>query len=150
MEKKITKRDNYNYLMMLVDAAQSEGMIKEEGAYERLVQFINHELELMDKRTEKAKTYAKNKSAKAGDELADMALEALKEIGEVATIADIVEVINKNHENAGATSGKLAYRLNKLVEAGLAEKSDVVIKEEGKGSRKVNGYKAIVEVEVEE
>lgn len=150
MEKKITKRDNYNYLMMLVDAAQSEGMIKEEGAYERLVQFINHELELMDKRTEKAKTYAKSKSAKAGDELADMALEALKEIGDVATIADIVAVVNKNHENAGATSGKLAYRLNKLVEAGLAEKSDVVIKEEGKGSRKVNGYKAIVEEEVEE
>ena len=147
---KITKRDNYNTLLTLVNDAQSEGMLKAEGEYERLVEFINHEIELMDKRTEKAKTYAKNKSAKAGDELADMALEALKEIGDVATIADIVEVVNKNHENAGATSGKLAYRLNKLVEAGLAEKSDVVIKEEGKGSRKVNGYKAIVEGEVEE
>ena len=147
---KITKRDNYNTLLALVNDAQSEGMLKAEGEYERLVQFINHEIELMDKRTEKAKTYAKNKSAKAGDELADMALEALKEIGDVATIADIVEVVNKNYENAGATSGKLAYRLNKLVEAGLAEKSDVVIKEEGKGSRKVNGYKAIVEAEVEE
>ena len=147
---KITKRDNYNTLLALVNDAQSEGMLKAEGEYERLVQFINHEIELMDKRTEKAKTYAKNKSAKAGDELADMALEALKEIGDVATIADIVEVVNKNYENAGATSGKLAYRLNKLVEAGLAEKSDVVIKEEGKGSRKVNGYKAIVEGEVEE
>lgn len=147
---KITKRDNYNTLLALVNDAQSEGMLKVEGEYERLVQFINHEIELMDKRTEKAKTYAKSKSAKAGDELADMALEALKEIGDVVTIADIVEVVNKNHENAGATSGKLAYRLNKLVEAGLAEKSDVVIKEEGKGSRKVNGYKAIVEAEVEE
>lgn len=146
---KITKRDNYNSLLTLVADTYSNGGIESAEA-ERLMNFINHEIELMDKRTEKAKTYAKNKSAKAGDELADMALEALKEIGDVATIADIVEVVNKNHENAGATSGKLAYRLNKLVEAGLAEKSDVVIKEEGKGSRKVNGYKAIVEGEVEE
>ena len=146
---KITKRANFEALLSLLPDALNQGLI-DSAEDTRLAEFLNHEIELLDKRTEKAKTYAKNKSAKAGDELADMAMEALKEIGDVATIADIVEVVNKNHENAGATSGKLAYRLNKLVEAGLAEKSDVVIKEEGKGSRKVNGYKAIVEGEVEE
>ena len=149
MEKKITKRANFEALLSLLPDALNHGLI-DSAEDARLAEFLNHEIELMDKRAEKAKSYAKNKSAKAGDELADMALEALKEISEVATIADIVEVVNKNHEDAGATSGKLAYRLNKLVEAGLVEKSDVVIKEEGKGSRKVNGYKAIVEGEVEE
>ena len=148
MEKKITKRDNYNTLLALVNDAQSEGMLKAEGEYERLVEFINHEIELMDKRAEKAKSYSKTKSEKSADELSVAAQEALKSFEDVASIADIVAAVNAANPELKATAGKLAYRLNKLVEAGVAEKSDITIKEEGK-SRKVNGYKAVA-VEVEE
>ena len=74
---KITKRDNYNSLLSLVNDAISAGIMETEEA-NRLCGFINHEIELMDKRSEKAKTYAKAKSAKAADELADAALVALR------------------------------------------------------------------------
>lgn len=140
---KITKRDNYNSLLTLVADIYSNGGIESAEA-ERLMNFINHEIELMDKRSEKAKTYAKAKSAKAADELADAALVALRSMEDEATIADIVAAVNAEAPELNATSGKLAYRLNKLVEAGLAIKTEITIKEEGK-SRKVNGYKAVVE-----
>lgn len=140
---KITKRDNYNSLLTLVADTYTNGGIEPAEA-ERLMNFINHEIELMDKRSEKAKTYAKAKSAKAADELADAALVALRSMEDEATIADIVAAVSAEAPELNATSGKLAYRLNKLVEAGLAIKTEITIKEEGK-SRKVNGYKAVVE-----
>lgn len=140
---KITKRDNYNSLRELVTLALDKDYVEAAEA-NRLCAFIDHEIELMDKRSEKAKTYAKAKSAKAADELADAALVALRSMEDEATIADIVAAVNAEAPELNATSGKLAYRLNKLVEAGLAIKTEITIKEEGK-SRKVNGYKAVVE-----
>ena len=147
MEKKITKRDNYNSLLSLLPEALNAGLITpEEDA--RLAEFLNHEVELMDKRAEKAKSYSKAKSEKSADELSVAAQEALKSFEDVASIADIVAAVNAANPELKATAGKLAYRLNKLVEVGVAEKSDITIKEEGK-SRKVNGYKAVA-MEVEE
>ena len=112
MEKKITKRDNYETLLSLVADAQSEGMLKEDGVYERLVAFLNHEIELMDKRAEKAKSYSKAKSEKSADELSIAAQEALKSFEDVASIADIVAAVNATNPELKATAGKLAYRLN--------------------------------------
>lgn len=133
-EKKITKKDNYETLLTLVDAAQSEGMIKEDGEYERLVEFINHEIEQLDKRAASAKKYAK-KSTKANDELADAIADYMHSVEGEHTIADIVVALDA----MGATQQKIAYRLNKLVEAGAVVKKTTTVKEE-KGSRKVNIY----------
>lgn len=134
-EKKITKKDNYETLLTLVSAAQSEGYFtQEQNVYERLVEFINHEMEQLDKRAASAKKYAK-KSTKANDELADAIADYMHSVEGEHTIADVVVALDA----MGATQQKVAYRLNKLVEAGAVVKKATTIKEE-KGSRKVNVY----------
>ena len=59
------------------------------------------------------------------------------------TIPEIVAKANELDPEIQATPQKLTYRLNKLVEDGLATKEQVSIKTEGKPARKVNSYTAV-------
>ena len=136
---KITKRDNYNTMLALLPEMLNAGMIDStEDA--RLAEFLNKELENLDKRASNAKKYAAKNKASA-DALTEAALDVLTEADTYLTIPQIVAAINANGENADATPQKLTYRLSKLVEAGSIEKETKSIKEEGKTARKVNVYR---------
>ena len=90
-------------------------------------------------RSDKAKERAAAKKAEA-DVLMTQVAEALT--GEFATIADIAAAVAE--VNADATVSKVTYRLTKLVEAGVAEKTDVTIPGgDGVKARKVKAFRAI-------
>ena len=59
-------------------------------------------------------------------------------------------IVNEKYEGIEATPQKLTYRLNKLVEDGVATKETVSIKVEGKPARRVNAYSAVMIEDEEE
>ena len=135
---KITKRDNYNSLIALLNDAIVAGTIETEEA-SRLNEFLKHEIEQLDKRAASAKKYAK-KNSKATDELADAIMYVLT--GDNQTIPEIVDAVKAVNAESAITPQKATYRLTKLVEAGAVIRETVSIKNEGeKGSRRVNVYK---------
>ena len=135
---KITKRDNYNSLITLLNDAIVAGTIETEEA-SRLNEFLKHEIDQLDKRAASAKKYAK-KNSKATDELADAIMGILT--ADNQTIPEIVDAVKAVDAESAITPQKATYRLTKLVEAGAVIRETVSIKNEGeKGSRRVNVYK---------
>ncbi len=121
----MTKRDNLNELRVLAETSENS---------ERLIAFIDHELELLDKRNAAAAKSAKRNN-KAQDELAAQIAESLSI--EPQTIPEILEKINSED----ATPSKISYRLSKMVEAGFAIREMVMMKEEGKTARRTTTYR---------
>ena len=142
MEKtKYTKRDNYETLKKLV---AGEMVAIEPAEVERLTEFIDHELEQLDKRKENAKTYAVKKAA-APDQLTDAIKTILVDAMLVDSSMSIPDLLAEMPVDLDASAQKLTYRLNKLVEDGLVKRETVSIKEEGKAARRVNFYTYIGE-----
>lgn len=111
MEKKITKRDNYEELSTIV--AESDSEIKEE-----LLAFIEKEIASIDAKAEKAKAKAAEKKAN-GDELRDIVQSLLTD--ELQTADAILTQI----DGEDLTIAKIRARLTQLVNAGIAVKEDV-------------------------
>ena len=111
MEKKITKRDNYEELSTIV--AESDSEIKEE-----LLAFIEKEIASIDAKAEKAKAKAAEKKAN-GDELRDIVQSLLTD--ELQTADTILAQI----DGEDLTIAKIRARLTQLVNAGIAVKEDV-------------------------
>lgn len=132
MEKKITKRENFEAILELV---------KDN---EELTAFVNHEIELIDKRTAKHKEYRTKKAAE-GDALMEAVFETLGD--EFVTVDAITEAINATEGYEDITKGKVVARLTKLVNAERAERGDIKIEK-----RTVKGYRvagAATEIETE-
>lgn len=139
--KKITKRENYEMLLTLLPEMLNAGMI-DSAEDAQLAEFLNKELAALDKRAANAKKYASKKKAEA-DALMELVNSILNEHEGAMTIPEIVAKANELDPEIQATPQKLTYRLNKLVEDGLATKEQVSIKTEGKPARKVNSYTAV-------
>jgi hypothetical protein len=137
--EKFTKRNVFAAIVNYVENGEfaytdAEGA-KVEVPAEALATFAKHEIELLDNAAVKAKE-RKAKKAAEPDALTDAVVAALTD--NFATIADIAAKI----EDPEATIAKVTYRLNALVEAGNAEKTDVKIPGgEGKRARTVKAYK---------
>lgn len=125
MEKnvKITKRDNFTAIA---------AFLAENGKNE-WADVINHEIELLDNKAAKAKATAAKKKVE-GDALRDAVQAVLTD--ELATIADIADKV----EGDEITPAKVQFRLNALVNAGIASKEQVVVGE-GDSKRKLMAYK---------
>ena len=122
MEKKITKKDYFAMVAEIVDNSNAEN--KDE-----LMEFIEKQVEALDKKAAKAKERAAEKKAE-GDALRDKVEAVLT--NEVQVIDQIVEAIG----DEDVTRNKVVARLTQLV------KADTAVKEEVKnGSKKVMGYK---------
>lgn len=133
---KITKRDNYNTLYEIVSNAGLDAEVEQ-----RLHAFIDHELELMAQRNEKAKKYQKQHNA-ADDAMTNMICEVLGDASEAMTIPDIVSKI------VDATPQKVTYRLSKLYDAGKITKETQTVKMDGSPARRMTFY-AMVKPESE-
>lgn len=138
--EKITKREIYQALIRFAETGVMSYPAKEDGVddpvvtNEELKAFAENEIVLLDKKLNKAKENAKKKRATS-----DKLQEAIQAVltNEFETIADIAAKV----EDEDATVAKCVYRLNALVEAGIAEKTDMkVTGTEGK-KRTVKGYK---------
>ena len=107
-----------------------------------VIAFCEKEMAALDAKAAKAKERAAAKKAEA-DVLYDQVKDALS-TEEFQTIADIATAVAE--VNADATVSKVTYRLTKLVEAGVAEKTDITIPaSEGTKARKVKGFRAIAD-----
>lgn len=132
--EKITKREMYEAIKETFET----GACKYDAA--TVVAFCDKEIASLDSKAAKAKERAAAKKAEA-DVLYDQTAAALT--GEFQTIADIAAAVAE--VNADATVSKITYRLGKLVDAGVAEKTQVTIPaSEGSKARKVQAYRALV------
>lgn len=122
MEKKITKREYFEMVAEIVEGSGAEN--KEE-----LMEFINKQVEALDKKAAKAKERAAEKKAE-GDELRAKVEAVLTD--EVQVIDEIVDAIGEED----VTRNKVVARLTQLVKAGIAVKEEVK-----NGSKKVMGYR---------
>lgn len=123
MEKKVTKRENFEAIIaVLIDAGRED-----------LAKVIEHEIELLDNKAAKAKAKAAEKKIE-GDALRNAVQAVLTD--EFATIKEITDKV----EGEDITSAKVQFRLNALVNAGIASKEQVVVGE-GDSKRKLMAYK---------
>ena len=121
MEKKMTKKEMFGLLLELLETA-------EVAERDELKNFVAHEIEMIDNKAEKAKTYKRKKTADVLKEQVYTKLDAL----EFRTIHDIVSDFN----DADITAAKVSARLTSLVKEGVAIKEEIKIE-----NRKLMGYK---------
>jgi hypothetical protein len=138
---KITKKTQLNALIALIAAAQIAG-VDGDFDFEGLTAYCTNEIGLLDKKAAKAKENAAAKKAEK-DELC-LAVESVL-TGEFQTRQDVADQI----EGEDVTVAKVGYRLTKLVELGVAEKSEVSVPgAEGK-ARKVVAYRLATATDAE-
>ena len=132
-EVKVSKRD---YLTAIIGAMHT-GEIKYDP--NDVIAFCEHEIELLDKKTAKAKERAAAKRAE-GDELTEQIYNVLSS-DEFMTIPEIVKALGDESVSAQRAS----YRLRSLVEANRAEKTEITVagSDGGKASKRV-AYRKIV------
>ena len=121
MEKKMTKKEMFGLLLGLLETA-------EVAEREELKNFVANEIEMIENKAEKAKTYKRKKTADVLKEQIYTKLDAL----EFRTIHDIVSDFN----DADITAAKVSARLTSLVKEGVAIKEEIKIE-----NRKLMGYK---------
>lgn len=121
MEKKMTKKEMFGLLLGLLETA-------EVAERDELKNFVAHEIEMIENKAEKAKTYKRKKTADVLKEQIYTKLDVL----EFRTIHDIVSDFN----DADITAAKVSARLSSLVKEGLAIKEEIKIE-----NRKLMGYK---------
>ena len=124
MEKKVTKRDYYNQIINLA----------RENDMQEIIDFCEHEIELLDKK----KSSGKSKVNEAVNKNIDLVYNELVKLGK-ATATELIAKGNLNelrNENGVVTTQKISSYLNKLVDLGKVEKivdkkkSIFVVKEE--------------------
>lgn len=145
--EKITKRQMYAAMINYAENG-SFSFETDEGtmvvAPDEIVTFAENEISLLDKKAAKAKETAAKKKNES-DALMDAIAQALSE--DFEPIADIAARI----EGDDVTVSKCTYRLNKLVENGIAEKQAIKVPgSDGKKNRSIQGYRRAASVPVEE
>ena len=133
-EKKITKKDNFNAIIEVLT----------EVGREDLAKVVEHEIELLDAKSSKAKATAAKKKAE-GDALRDAVQAVLTD--ELCTIADITAKVE--FEGFDGSQAKVQYRLNALVNAEIARKEQITVGE-GDSKRKLMAYAIASDVVVED
>lgn len=132
---KITKKDNLNSLIALIAAAEVAG-VAGDFDFSALTAFCTNEISLLDKKAAKAKENAVAKKTEK-DELC-LAVESVL-TDEYQTRNDIAAQI----EGEDVTVAKVGYRLTKLVELGVAEKTEVSAPDAEGKNRKVVAYRLV-------
>ena len=129
--KSITKREMFEAIKETFET----GSCKFDA--NTVMAFCDKEIASLDAKAAKAKERAAAKKAEA-DILMTQVQDALTD--EFQTIADIAAAVAEVNEDA--TVSKITYRLTKLVEAGVAEKTQVTVPAtETSKARKVQAYK---------
>ena len=129
--EKITKREMFEAIKETFET----GSCKFDAA--TVMAFCDKEIASLDAKAAKAKERSAAKKGEA-DALMGQVEDALT--GEFQTIADIAAAVSA--VNADATVSRVTYRLTKLVEAGIAEKTDVSVPGvDGGKARKVKAFR---------
>ena len=111
MTKKITKKEMFTMVIATIEATEVENR-------EEMVNFLNHEVELLEKKSSKSGT---TKTQKENLVLMEQLKEALGEMTEAVTISEFQA--KSTHEVATLSNQKLSALLKKLVESGEVVKT---------------------------
>lgn len=106
--KKVTKRDNFNALLEIEEVKANQG----------LVDFINHELELLDKKSA-GRTTATTANQKANEEIKKVIVSELVRLGKHT----ITELQKESEELAQYSNQKLSALIKQLVDNGEVTKT---------------------------
>ena len=104
--KKPTKRDNFNTLLELAEVKSNP----------KLVEFINHEIELLDKKNSSEKKPTAQQTANEG--IKQAILDNMAE-GKMYTITEIIKTVP---ECADLTNQRVSALMRQLIEAKLVER----------------------------
>lgn len=106
MEKKITKRDNFNEIIKIAIELNRKD----------LVEFATHEIELLDR---KKSTDTKSKTQIENENIKNVIVDTLTELAKFATITDIQ---NANPQLAELSNQKISALLKQLVDTEVVKK----------------------------
>ena len=129
--KKTTKKEYFEQVKAILLA--SPNMIPTE-----LIEFIDNEIEALNKKAEAAKV-ARDKKKAANDELMEEVFNCLTS-EEFTVIPQIMKHFEGREE---ISSAKVTARLKKLVDAERVEKDIVKVSAEGEKTRQLTGYRII-------
>ena len=138
--KKITKKAMYATVLDILADAESRGFALPEGMdFGALSDFVNHEIELLDKKAESAAKRAADKKV-AGDALRDRIFGVLSDT-EFKTTTEIVSALG----DPDVSSQMVTARLTQLIHLEQVEKDSVTVPASGEGgkSRKVVAYRRL-------
>ena len=138
--KKITKKAQYAAILDILALAEDNGFELPEGIdFGMLSDFVNHEVELLDKKAESAAKRAADKKVQ-GDALRDRIYGVLS-ASEFKTIAEIVKDLN----DPDVSAQMVTARLTQLGSLGQIEKDSVTVPAtvEGGKTRKVVAYRKL-------
>lgn len=123
---KVTKRDYYGMLLDIEEVKQNK----------ELVEFIEAQIAILERKAEKAKERAAAKKTEP-DELRDAVYAQLNDT-DYLPIKDIVTAVEANTDIAEITNAKVVARLTQLINNGLAEKTNIKV-----DKTKCVGYKRV-------
>lgn len=132
---KVTKKSNLNSLIALIAAAEAVALAGDFD-FAALTAYCENEIGLLDKKAAKAKESAAAKKTEK-DELCIAVESALTD--EWQTRNEVTDKI----EGDDVTVAKVGYRLTKLVELGVAEKSEITAPDATGKNRKVAAYRLV-------
>lgn len=138
---KVTKKTHLNSLIALIEAASLAG-VDGDFDFAALTAYCTNEIGLLDKKAAKAKETAAAKKAEK-DELC-VAVESVL-TDEYQTRDEVTAHI----EGDDVTVAKVGYRLTKLVELGVAEKTEVSVPGADGKARKVVAYRLVGATDVD-
>lgn len=105
--RKVTKKENFGRLIEIVEGANVEDR-------EALVEFLNHEIELVSK-----KRNGQTKVQKANEGLVEVVFEAIANAEKAVSVTELFEIV-KNDEIKSAQ--KVSALVKKLKDAGRVER----------------------------
>ena len=111
MEKKMTKKEWFAEIKAIVESTQIDNEKKVE-----MIDFINHEIELLERKHSKS---GQTKTQKENIEVMEKIMSVLMEINKPVTIT---ELQNENEKMAKYSNQKLSALLKKLVDEGRVVK----------------------------
>lgn len=137
--KKITKKDSYNAIAAILKAADNEGITLDMDGitYDSLIEFVEHEVELLDNKAVAAKARAAAKKAE-GDALREKIYNLLTD--DVQTIAEITNALGDPDVSTQMVTARLTQLCSESVN--LAVKETVSVPSaDGSKTKKLSGYK---------
>ena len=131
MTQKITKKDQFVAIIDVLESTSDQEWVKD------LVDFCNHEIDLLEKKAAKAKEAAAKKKSES-DELTEKVASLLT--ADFQTTADITAQL----DDEDISTHKVSYRLTQLTKAERAEKTEISIPgKDGQKARRVAAYRRV-------
>lgn len=132
-DTKITKKDCYSYLRAMVEGSSFTD--DDPIGQEKLLEFIDHEVNLIDMRAAKSKQYQKDHRAK-DDTMSANIMQILSDADAPMSVSDITAKID------GASTQKIVYRLGVLFKNDEINKTVENVKTDN-GNRRTTFYQAV-------